>query len=102
LNLARTQPTRSFQRRKTSTRAGTLVDKSAEIQADYSKCTDEDSKRKIAMEYHTSMRSFHEVAFCCAGVKEEWKATVKGGLVFSPAVASSDTVVRQPVSLWAY
>jgi hypothetical protein len=70
-------------------KVGTLVDKSAAIQAAYSKCTDEDSKRKIAMEYHTSMRSFHEVAFCCAGVKEEWKAAVKGGLVFSLAVVQT-------------
>jgi hypothetical protein len=63
-----------------------LVDKSAEIQAGYSKCNDEDSKRKIAMEYHTSMRSFHEVAFCSAGVKEKWKGLLKGGLlVFSLA-----------------
>jgi hypothetical protein len=43
-----------------------LVDKSAEIQAGYSKCTDEDSKRKIVMEYHTSMRSFHEVVHSAA------------------------------------
>jgi hypothetical protein len=52
-------------------------------QAGYSKCTDEDSKRKIAMEYHTSMRSFHSVAFCCAGAKEKWKGLLKGGLKLS-------------------
>jgi hypothetical protein len=66
-------------------RVCTLVDKSAEIQADYSKCTDEDSKRKIAMEYHTTMRSFEEGAFCSAGVKEKWKGLLEGGLVFSLA-----------------
>jgi hypothetical protein len=64
-----------------------LVDKSTAIEGAYSKCTDEDNKRKLAMEYHTSMRSFDEVAFCCAGDKEEWKAAVNGGLVFSLAIA---------------
>jgi hypothetical protein len=41
-----------------------LVAKSAEIQADYSECDDGDRKREIAMECHTSMRSFDEGAFC--------------------------------------
>jgi hypothetical protein len=40
----------------------TLVAKSAEIQADYSECDDEGRKREIAMECHTSMRSFDEGA----------------------------------------
>jgi hypothetical protein len=63
----------------------TLVDKSAVIRDGYSKCTDEKNKKKLAMEYHTTRRSFGEFVFCCAGDKEERKAAVKGGLVFSLA-----------------
>jgi hypothetical protein len=38
----------------------TLVAESAVIQDDYSKCTNEKNKEKLAMEYHTTMRSFNE------------------------------------------
>jgi hypothetical protein len=37
------------------------------------------------MKYHTTMRSFDEGAFCSADDLEEWKATVRGGLVFGLA-----------------
>jgi hypothetical protein len=40
---------------------------------------------KIAMEYHTSMRSFDEGAFCCDGDEEGWQGLLKGGLVFGLA-----------------
>jgi hypothetical protein len=49
----------------------TLVDKSAVIQDGYSKCTDEKTKEKLAMECHTTRRSFDQGTFCCAGDKEE-------------------------------
>ena len=48
-------------------KVGTLVEDSAAIQGAYNKCTDEESKRKLTMKYHTAMRSFNnEVVFCCA------------------------------------
>jgi hypothetical protein len=63
----------------------TLVDVSDTIQAHYSNCTDEKMKEELAMEYHTTRRSFDEGAFCRPGDLEEWKATVRGGLVFGLA-----------------
>jgi hypothetical protein len=69
--------------------AATPVDKSAVIQDGYSNCTDEKTKEKLAMEYHTAMRSFNEFAFCCAGDKEEWKALLEGGPVFSLALVQT-------------
>jgi hypothetical protein len=55
----------------------TLVDKSAVIQDGYSNCTDEKIKEKLAMECHTTGRSFDQFVFCCAGDKEEWNTTVE-------------------------
>jgi hypothetical protein len=52
--------------------------------------THEKIKEKLAMEYHTTRRvSFDQGTSCCAGDKEEWKATVKGGLVFSLALVQT-------------
>jgi hypothetical protein len=63
----------------------TLVAKGAGIQADYSECDDEGRKREIAMECHTSMRTFDEGTFF-DGDEEGWaKAYVNGGPVFSVA-----------------
>jgi hypothetical protein len=91
LNLAPTQSTRSFRRRKTETWSVHFVAKSAEIQADYSECDDVGRKREIIMECHTSMRTFDEGAFF-DGDEEGWKAYVNGGLA----------VVHRTVSLFAY
>jgi hypothetical protein len=71
--------------------ASALVAKGAEIQADYSECDDVGRKREIAMECHTSMRTFDEGAFF-DGDEEGWKAYVNGGLA----------VVHRTVSLFAY
>jgi hypothetical protein len=51
------------------------------------------------MKYHTTMRSFNEVVFCCADDKEEWKASVKGGLVFSLAEVQKMWSVNKSFSL---
>ena len=40
----------------------TLVDRSVVIQGAYNKCTDEESKRKLAMKYHTAGPGSVEVA----------------------------------------
>jgi hypothetical protein len=58
-----------------------LVDKSAVIQDDYSNCTDEKIKEKLAMEWHTTRLSFDQLVFCSSGDKEEWKAAVERGLL---------------------
>ena len=50
----------------------TLVDRSAEIQGAYNKCTDEEIKEKLAMERHTTRRSFDQLVFCSSGDKEGW------------------------------
>ena len=63
----------------------TLVDRSAAIQDEYSNCTDEKIKEKLAMEWHTTRRSFDQFVFCSSGNKEEWKTTVERGLVISLA-----------------
>jgi hypothetical protein len=63
----------------------TLVDRSAVIQDDYSNCTDEKTKEKLAMEWHTTRRSFGQFVFCSSGDKEEWNTTVERGLVISLA-----------------
>ena len=63
----------------------TLVDRSAEIQAKYSNCTDEKIKEKLAMEWHTTRRSFDQFVFCSSGDKEEWNTAVERGLVISLA-----------------
>jgi hypothetical protein len=72
--------------------ASTLVAKSAEIQAGYSKC-DDDGKRKIATKCHTSMRTF-DVGASFDGDEEKWTAYMNGGLVFGVACSKSrETVV---------
>jgi hypothetical protein len=63
----------------------TLVDRSAVIQDDYSNCTDEKIKEKLAMDWHTTRRSFDQFVFFSSGNKEEWKAAVERGLVISLA-----------------
>ena len=63
----------------------TLVDRSAEIQDEYSNCTDEKIKEKLAMERHTTRRSFDQLVFCSPGDTKEWKTTVERGLVISLA-----------------
>ena len=63
----------------------TLVDRSAVIQDDYSNCTDEKTKEKLAMEWHTTRRSFDQFVFCSSSDKEEWNKTVERGLVISLA-----------------
>ena len=41
------------------------------------------------MECHTTRRSFDQFVFCCAGDKEEWKALLEGGPVFSLALVQT-------------
>jgi hypothetical protein len=55
------------------------------IQDDHSKCTDEKTKEEYAMKFHTTRRSFVQRIFCCPADVEEWKATLRGGLVFKLA-----------------
>jgi hypothetical protein len=62
-----------------------LVDRSAAIRAKYSNCTDEKIKEKLAMERHTTRRSFDQHVFCRPGDTKEWKTTVERGLVISLA-----------------
>jgi hypothetical protein len=63
----------------------TLVDMSAAIQGEYSNCTDEKIKEKLAMERHTTRRSSDQLVFCSSGDTKEWKTTVERGLVISLA-----------------
>ena len=63
----------------------TLVDMSAAIQGEYSNCTDEKIKEKLAMERHTTRRSFDQLVFCSSGDTKEWKTAVERGLVISLA-----------------
>jgi hypothetical protein len=63
----------------------TLVDMSAVIQDHYINCNDEKIKEKLAMERHTTRRSFDEFVFCSSVDKKEWKTTVERGLVISLA-----------------
>ena len=63
----------------------TLVDRSAAIQDEYSNCTDEKIKEKLAMERHTTRRSFDQLVFCSPGDTKEWKTTVERGVVISLA-----------------
>jgi hypothetical protein len=60
-----------------------LAEESALIQAGYSKCTDEKTKEKFAMKFHTTRRSFDQGTFCCPTYVEEWKVTLRrAGPVF--------------------
>jgi hypothetical protein len=74
----------------------TLVDVSDTIQAHYSDCNDEKIKEELAMEYHTTRRSFDVSVFCRPGDTKEWNDRGDVGLAL-PTTAISFPRLRLAV-----